>query len=102
MLESAQEGLILVDKEGIITMTNQAFASIFNTSPERLIGRPVTEVYVNPKFPEVLQTGLPVYGHIHDLNGHQIIASGFPSKRDGVVVGAVGKVRIKNLDDLYS
>ncbi|HZW82536.1 MAG TPA: sigma 54-interacting transcriptional regulator [Candidatus Deferrimicrobium sp.] len=102
VLDNAYEGLILVNKEGIITMTNQPFASFFNASPESLIGKPVLEVYDNPKFPEVLETGQAVYGYIHKLNGHEIIANRIPIRRNGEVVGALGKVTFKNVNELYS
>jgi PAS domain S-box-containing protein len=102
ILDNAYEGLILVNKEGIITMTNQPFASFFNASPESLIGKPVLDVYDNPKFPEVLETGQAVYGYIHKLNGHEIIANRIPIRRNGEVVGALGKVTFKNVNDLYS
>ncbi len=102
ILDNAYEGLILVNKDGIITMTNQPFANFFKTSPERLIGRPVVEVYDNPKFPEVLETGTPVYGYLHRLNGHDIIASRIPIRRNGEVVGALGKVMFRDVNELYS
>jgi len=102
VLDSAYEGLIQVDKDGIVTMMNQSFANFFNTSPERQIGKHIEEVYDNPKFPEVLLTEQPVYGYIHNLNGHEIIASRVPIRRNGAVVGALGKVIFKDVNELYS
>ena len=102
VLNTAYDGLIVVDKEGIITMTNQAFSSFFNQTPEDLIGKPVTDVYKNAKFIDVLETGQPVFGYIHDLNGHEIIASRIPIKQDGKIVGALGKVVFKDVNELYA
>ena len=102
VLNTAYDGLIVVNKEGIVTMTNQAFASFFQQSPEDLIGKHITEVYKNPKFIEVLETGQPVLGYIHDLNGHEIIASRIPIIQDGNIVGALGKVVFKDVNELYA
>jgi len=102
VLNLAYDGLIVVNKEGIVTMTNQAFASFFRKSPEDLIGKSITEIYKNPKFTDVLKTGLPVHGYIYDLNGHEIIASRIPIIQDGEIVGALGKIVYKNVNELYA
>jgi len=92
----------VVNKEGIVTMTNQAFASYFQQAPEDMIGKHITENYKNPKFIEVLETGKPVFGYIHDLNGHEVIASRIPIIQDGNIVGALGKVVFKDVNELYA
>lgn len=102
VLNTAYDGLIVVNKQGIVTMTNQAFASFFQQSPADLMGKHITEVYKNPKFIEVLETGQPVIGYIHDLNGHEIVASRIPIIQDGNIVGALGKVVFKDVNELYA
>ncbi|HZK54972.1 MAG TPA: sigma 54-interacting transcriptional regulator [Desulfosporosinus sp.] len=102
VLNTANDGLIVVNKQGAITMTNQAFTRFFNQTPEDLMGKPITEVYANPKFIEVLETGQAVYGYIQDLNGHEIIASRIPIIQDGKIVGALGKVVFKDVNELYA
>jgi len=102
VLNTAYDGLIVVNKEGIVTMTNQAFASFFQQSPDDMMGKHIKEVYKNPKFIEVLETGEPVFGYIHELNGHEIIASRIPIVQDGNIVGALGKVVFKNVNELYA
>lgn len=102
VLNTAYDGLIVVNKEGIVTMTNQAFSSFFKKTPEDLIGKPIKEVYDNPKFTDVLITAQPVHGYIHNLNGHEIIASRIPIIQDGKIVGALGKVVFKDVNELYA
>ncbi|HEY8910186.1 MAG TPA: sigma 54-interacting transcriptional regulator [Desulfosporosinus sp.] len=102
VLNIAYDGLIVVNKEGVVTVTNQAFANFFRKSPEDLIGKPITEIYKNPKFTDVLKTGVPVHGYIFDLNGHEIIASRIPIIQDGKIVGALGKIVFKNVNELYT
>lgn len=102
VLNTAYDGLIVVNKKGIVTMTNQAFSSFFDQTPEDMVGKPITEVYDNPKFTDVLETAQPVHGYIHDLNGHEIIASRIPIMQDGKIVGALGKVVFKDVNELYA
>ncbi|MDP4161244.1 MAG: sigma 54-interacting transcriptional regulator [Bacillota bacterium] len=102
VLDTAYDGLIVVNNKGIVTMTNQAFANFFQRSPDDMIGKPITEIYDNPKFTDVLETAQPVHRYIHDLNGHKIIASRVPIIQDGNIVGAVGKVDFKDVNEFYA
>lgn len=101
VLNTAYDGLIVVNKKGIVTMTNQSFSDFFQKTPEDLIGKSITDIY-NAKFIEVLETGQPVHGYIHNLNGHEIIASRVPIMQDGKIVGALGKVVFKDVNELYA
>ena len=101
VLEAAYEGLIVVNEQGIVTMTNEAFANFFETKPEAMIGKHINDVY-DAKFPEVLVTGQPVHGYVHVLNGHEIIASRVPITQDGKIVGALGKVVFRDVNELYA
>ncbi|MGC7873081.1 sigma 54-interacting transcriptional regulator [Desulfosporosinus sp. SYSU MS00001] len=102
VLNTAYDGLIVVNEKGTVTMTNQAFANFFNKSPEEMIGKHIQDIYENPKFTDVLVTGQPVHGYIHDLNGHEIIASRIPITQEGKIVGALGKVVFKDVNELYA
>lgn len=102
ILELSTDGIIAVNKNNIVTMANQAFAKFLNKNASDLIGRNIYDCYPNPMFPEVMKTGVPEYGYVADLNGHEIIANRVPIKKDGEIVGALGVVAFKNVDDLYA
>ena len=102
ILELSTDGVIAVNNKNIVTMANQAFAKLLDKRPSDLIGRNVYDCYRNPKFPEAMKTGAPEYGYITTLNGREIIANRVPIKKQGKVVGALGVVAFKNLDDLYA
>lgn len=102
ILELSTDGVVAVDKNYIITMANQAFASLLNKNAADLIGRNVYDCYSNAKFPLAMETGVPEYGYLMNLNGHNIIANRVPIKKNGEIVGALGVVAFKNVDDLYA
>ena len=103
VLNSSHNGLIVVNKEGIVTMTNKVFANFFQQSPDDLMGKHIMEVYKNPIFIDVLETGQPVFGYVHDdLNGHEVIANRIPIIQDGKIVGALGEVIFKDVNELYA
>lgn len=102
ILELSSDGIIAVNKNNIVTMANQAFARLLDKNASDLIGRNIYDCYPNPKFPEVMQTGVPEYGYVTELNGHHIIANRVPIKKNGEIVGALGVVAFKDVDDLYA
>nr|WP_279233226.1 PAS domain-containing protein [Desulfallas thermosapovorans] len=102
ILELSTDGVIAVNKNYIITMVNQAFASLLNKKASDLIGRNVYDCYPNPQFPRVMEKGVPEYGYIMNVNGHDIVANRVPIKKGDEIVGALGVVAFKNVNDLYA
>lgn len=99
MMNSTNEWYVVVDDQGIITAMSRAYREFIGvTQPE---GKHVTEVIENTRMHEVLVTGEPEYGDIQMIRGNKMIATRIPIKRDGKVVGAVGKAIFKDIDDLY-
>ncbi|SFG11204.1 Transcriptional regulator containing PAS, AAA-type ATPase, and DNA-binding Fis domains [Desulfotomaculum arcticum] len=101
ILELSSDGIIAVNRDYIITMANQAFASFFNKKVDDIIGQHVKKVY-NPIFPQAMETGQSEYGYVTTLNGHEIIANRVPIRKNGKIVGALGTVVFKNISDLYA
>lgn len=102
ILELSTDGVIAVNRNYIITMANQAFAGLVDRNAAGLIGRNVYDCYDNPTFPLVMESGVPEYGYVMNLNGHNIVANRVPIKKNGEVVGALGVVAFKNVNDLYA
>ncbi len=102
ILELSSDGIIAVNRNNIITMVNQAFASLISKNAEDLIGRNVYDCYSNPIFPQVMETGEPEYGYVTDLNQREIVANRVPIKKDDEIIGALGVVAFKDVDDLYA
>lgn len=102
ILELSSDGIIAVDRDYIITMANEAFASFFNKKVDEIVGKHVKLVYGRePIFPQAMETGESEYGYVTDLNGHEIIANRAPIKKNGQIIGALGTVVFKNISDLY-
>lgn len=102
ILELCSDGIIAINKNNIVTMVNQAFARLIDKKPSDLMGRNIYDCYPNPKFPEVMKTGVPEYGYVTELNGRQIIANRVPIRKNGEIVGALGVVAFKDVEDLYA
>jgi len=102
ILELSSDGIVAVDRDYIITMANEAYAGFFNKKVDEIVGKHVKLVYGrDPIFPQAMETGESEYGYVTSLNGHEIIASRAPIRKNGQIIGALGTVVFKNISDLY-
>ncbi len=98
LVETAYEGLVVVDEHGNITKCK--YEKLMGIKEAEVIGKPVTEVIENTRVHEVLRTGRSEIGQIQTINGHDMIASRIAVWRDGKVIGAVGTVLFKDVKEV--
>lgn len=97
IINTVNECVVVVDKNGIITMMSNAYKELINCeNPE---GKHVTQVIENTKLHIVAKTGEKQFGELQEANGHKMISMRVPIKEDGKVVGAIGKVMFKDLSN---
>ncbi|MBT9133702.1 MAG: Phenol regulator MopR [Firmicutes bacterium] len=100
VLETAYDGIVVVDRQGIITMISQAYLHFLGLNEEDVVGRHVTDVVENTRMHIVVKTGLPEVADLQSIRGHLMTVTRFPIISRGEVVGAVGKVLFRKMDDL--
>jgi len=91
LVESPYMALVIVDKDGYITVMNQVFLDLLGLRRDQAIGKYVLEVLPNSELPEVLKTGRIDKADIWPLNGNDTVVTRFPIVRNGEIVGAIGQ-----------
>lgn len=100
MMDTLNECVVVVDKNGIITMMSKAYKELIGCSnPE---GKLVEDVIQNTRLHKVIQIGNMEVGDIQEIKGNKLVAMRVPLKQDGKVIGAVGKVIFKDIGDFYT
>lgn len=100
IMDSVNEWVVVVNKDARITMMSKSYKEFLGDfTPE---GKLVTDVIENTKMHEIVKSGKTIAGDIQYIRGNRMIAIRVPIKRDGVVIGAVGKVMFKDISDYYS
>jgi PAS domain S-box-containing protein len=102
LFDYTYDGLVVIDKDGIVQMLNRPYAEFLGVDQETSIGKHVTEVIENTRMHIVAQTGKEEIAQLQKINGNYMIATRVPIIKDGKIVGVVGKVLFKNLDELNS
>ncbi len=100
VLDNAEDAIVYVDKDGIIQLLTQTYADFLRVDRTWAIGRHITEVIDNTRMHIVARTGVPEYNAVQEINGQNTIVKRIPVYRNGEVVGAIGRVIFRNIDDL--
>ncbi len=98
VLDASADGLMFVDRDGIITYVNRSFEKIHRVKAANVIGHHVTEVVENTRMDVVARTGLPEESEFQVETGNRYIVSRIPVFRDGQMIGVLGKIVFSNLD----
>lgn len=94
VLESVQDGICVLNKDGYITYVNPAYLRILDQKYEDLIGSNIQKISPNGARSKVLTSGKQVLGTIsHKSNGVTVVANVNPIVVDGELTGAVSVVK---------
>lgn len=94
ILDSTYDGMIAVDKEGIITLFNSAAERLTGIDRKKAIGKEVAKVVANTRLMYILETGEYELNRKQDLGNNKIITNRMPVKDDkDNIIGAVAVFR---------
>lgn len=100
MIEVTNDAWVYVNKEGIIQILSTPYAEFLGVDKEEAIGTHVRDVIENTRMDIVLKTKKSEIAHVQEINGKNMIATRIPVFVKGKVVGAVGKVLFRDVDEL--
>ncbi|MCB8817147.1 sigma-54-dependent Fis family transcriptional regulator [Desulfosporosinus shakirovi] len=90
VFNSAHNGILSINKQGIITSLNPAAEKPTRTTKEEAVGRFLNDIIIPTGLLEVLRNGIPEYGAKFQVGRRLYISNRTPIMKDGEVVGAVG------------
>lgn len=100
ILNNAYEGIIIVDRNGIIQYSNQKHDKIFGLVHERIINKPFSILSTYQGFHEVLQTGNLVVGDVVKILNREIVVNIIPIKSNDKILGAIGFILFKDVNEI--
>lgn len=100
ILDIAYDGIVVVDEKGYITMISKAYTKFLGVEEKEVIGKFVGDVIENTRMHIVVKTGRAEIADLHKIKGDYMIATRIPIIKNGEVLGAVGKVLFRKVEDL--
>jgi PAS domain S-box-containing protein len=93
IIDAASDGIIAIDRNGVVTTMNRSAKKILQISDEDGTGKPVTHYLPNTKVMEVLDTQKAVFNNIENIHKNMYVSSHIPIELDNEIVGAVSTFR---------
>ncbi|MHB1419928.1 MAG: sigma-54 interaction domain-containing protein [Bacillota bacterium] len=90
IFDSAHNGILAIDTQGIITSFNPAAEKLSHRTREDAIGKFIADVVVPTGLLDVVRTGLPQFGTKYQVGRKKYITNRTPIFKNGEIVGAVG------------
>ena len=98
ILNYAYEGYVLVDSEGRVVMMQ--YDKLLGIEEEGAVGRPVEDIIENTRMHIVVKTGVEEIRHVQRIQGHDMITNRIPIIIDGKIIGGLGTVLFKDIDEM--
>ena len=102
IIDHTNEGINVVDTEGILVYVNTVSANYVNRKREEMVGRPISDFYPAAVLLSVLENHRPILDKkIHLVPPNKYVVNSYPIFMDGMFVGAYSVFQdIQEIDQL--
>lgn len=101
VIELTFDGFVVVDKSAHIVLISDTYCKFLGIVKEESIGKHVADVIENTRMHIVAETGKAEFNEAQEIKGNYMIATRVPIIRRGEIIGAIGTVVFKNVDELF-
>lgn len=89
ILHHINQGVISINEEGKVTTFNSGAEKITGIPEKDILGKDIISFMPNTKLIDVVKTGIPMLGQLHNIGKTEILNNDIPIIVDGRIVGAV-------------
>ncbi len=99
IIEAVHDGILVIDKEGIVQIVNEEYTNITGVKKQHIIGKPLVNVRPGALLPTVLKTGKCKEGVFRKEKGLEYVVDMAPIYNQGEIIGAVSVC--KSVPEVY-
>ena len=89
ILDAAQNGILAVDKTGILLIANKVAQEMLGLTEKQIIGRPIADIIPHTLMPQIMESRAPLLGQKISIGNTVVMANYAPVMDNDKVVGAV-------------
>jgi transcriptional regulator with PAS, ATPase and Fis domain len=99
-LEHSYDGILMADEKMKIQMVSPPLLELFNLGKEEVLFQPVDKVLPQLGLSNVYRTEVAEVSDFMEINGIKYIVHRIPILQDGKMIGAIGKVMFRQLNEV--
>jgi len=96
LVETSNEGILIVDRSGAVSVCNQAFTGIIKRKSDKIMGKNISEIVPELGLTNVLDSGEQEFAELKHVKGSDVVVTSFPVANGSEVTGAVSRIMYKN------
>ncbi len=102
VLNSAYEGVVVVNQEGYIQEINDSYCELINLDKKSVINKHCTKVIDNTRLHIVAKNGIAERGRMQQINGVELIVHRIPIIKHNQPIGAIGILVFKDISEMQT
>ncbi|WP_079505706.1 sigma-54-dependent Fis family transcriptional regulator [Mesobacillus jeotgali] len=99
-LENAYDGILMTNEKNFITMVSPPLLELFGLKKSEVLNKAVDQVLPQLLLGNVFKTETAEVSDFNETNGIRYLVHRIPIKKDGLVIGAIGKVMFRQLNEV--
>ncbi|WP_096436406.1 sigma-54-dependent Fis family transcriptional regulator [Alteribacter populi] len=99
-IDHAYDGILMINEQQKVTMVSPPLLDLFNLQKSEVLHKPIESVFPQLNVQAVFDTGEAELSDFMEVNGIRYIVHRIPIKQDGKIIGALGKVMFRQLNEV--
>ncbi|EKN66131.1 Fis family PAS modulated sigma54 specific transcriptional regulator [Neobacillus bataviensis LMG 21833] len=99
-IDHAFDGIVMTDEKKVITMVSPPLLELYNLSEDAVLNKQATSVLPQLELEKVYESETAEVSGFLEINGIKYIVHRIPILEDGKVIGALGKVVFRQLNEV--
>lgn len=99
-IDHAYDGILMIDENSKVTMVSPLLLDLFNLKKVQVLHKSIDQVLPQLNLSTVFETGEAELSDFMEINGIKYIVNRIPIKQEGEIIGALGKVMFRQLNQV--
>lgn len=100
VIESAYDGIVTIDKAGIINLINPSILELFKLNRDEALGSNINQILPQLELMKVIESGTAEVSDLMEVDGIKYLVHRIPVVHDGNIMGAIGKIMFRQLHEV--
>ena len=88
IIEAVHDGILVIDKNGIVQLINEEYTNITGVKKEQIIGKPLLDIRPGALLPTVVKTGKSLEGVFRKEKDFEYVVDMAPIYDQNEIIGA--------------
>lgn len=100
VIESAYDGIVTIDKAGVINLINPSMLELFKLNRDETLGNNINQILPQLELMKVVESGAAEVSDLMEIDGIKYLVHRIPVIHEGNIIGAIGKIMFRQLHEV--